>query len=111
MKRIRTHSTLVSAKHGLVANGKYTNTFNLSQGAQYVYELYVQAPWANGCAGTCQMVVPSVLKFQKGNPAAVAISMTGGFGYYRDGVLPLRPHSVGQQKIELVATVTHRSDR
>jgi len=108
MKRIRTRSTLVSAKHGLVANGRYTKTFNLQQSRQYAYELHIQAPWASGCAGTCQMATPTVLQFQKANPSPVSISMTGGFGSHRDGVVPSTPQSSGQQKIELDATVSNQ---
>src|SRR5215471_12174180 len=108
MKRIRTHSTLVSAKHGLITNGKYTKTFKLHHGSPYTYELHIQAPWASKCAGMCQMATPTVLQFQKANPAPVCINMTGGFGYHRDGVVPLTPESSGQQKIELDAIVSHQ---
>ena len=108
MKRIRTQSTLVSAKHGLVANEKYTKTFNLHHSSPYTYELHIQAPWASGCAGMCQMATPTVLQFQQANPAPVSISMIGGFGSYRDGVVPSTPPSSGQQKIELDAIVSHQ---
>ena len=107
MKRINTHSTLVFAKHGLLANGKYTKIFDPKKGAKYVYELHVRAPQGQGCAGTCAMAAPSVLKFKTGNPAPVAVSLIGGFGSHSDDVLALNPTSSGQQKVELVAQVTH----
>jgi hypothetical protein len=107
VKRINTHSTLVSARHGLVDNGKYTKTFVLTKPAQYAYELHVKAPYGQACNGTCQMATPTVLQFQNGNPVNVTVSLVGGFGTYRDQVLALTPSLSGQQKIELVATVPH----
>jgi hypothetical protein len=107
MKRIRTHSTLVSAKHGLVANGQSTNSFKLAQRASYSYELQVQAPWATACSGTCDMATPTCLRFQQGVQTSVVVPMTGGFGRFQDSVLASTPPTKGQQKIELVATVNH----
>jgi hypothetical protein len=107
MKRINTHSTLVTAKHGLLVAGKYTKKFDVQKSSQYAYELQIQAPYAQGCAGTCVMATPSVLQFRSGNPASLAVSLVGGFGSYRDGVVPVTPTSSGQQKIELTASVTH----
>jgi hypothetical protein len=109
MKRIDTQSTLVSAKHGLVANGRYTNFFDLKRSAQYSYELQVTAKFASGaCAGTCQMATPTVLRFQQGSQVPFSISLTGGFGRYEDTVLPSTPTSKGHQKIEVAATVPHQ---
>jgi hypothetical protein len=108
MKRIPTHSTLVSAKHGLVTNGKYTKTFDLQHSSQYDYKLDVQAPWALGCAGTCQMAIPTLLQFQHANPSPISLKMIGGFDSHVDRVVPSTPPSGGQQKIELDATISHQ---
>lgn len=111
MKKIRTQSTLVSAKHGLVTNGRYTKIFSREESSKYpyAYELRITDPTATGCTVTCQMAAPTVLQFQTVNPVPMNISMTGGYGLHSNEVLALNPPPAGrQQKIELDAKVEHQ---
>ena len=107
MKRIDTQSTLVSAKHGLIQNGKYTKQVDSQNGGQYAYEFHVRAAYGLGCAVKCSMAAPTVLTFKTGNPVTTNVSLVGGFGSYHDPVVPVSPPSAGRQKIELVANVPH----
>ena len=108
MKKIRTNSTLVSAKHGLVSNGQYTNVYRIGSKHQYAYELSITAKWASACSGVCELATPAYLQFQQGGQTAtLSISLTGGFGACRHLVLPLTSSTAGTQKVAVTLQVRH----
>ena len=107
MKRIRTHSTLVSASHGLTENGRNTNVYDARKRTQYSYVVRVKAAWATLCSGSCMMAGPTVLRFPSGVQEKISMSLTGGFGLGSYLVLGPASASGGQQKIELDASVQH----